>query len=193
MGWFKKITKGISKAVKDVGNFADDALGFDPNGGGFTDVYNIAGMATVGVPVGSIGSAGVNLSRGDVKGALQQGLNGGMAYGAGQLGGGSGQFGDILGGLGGSGNSMGMLSNILGGGMLGGGGGATNMNGLSGILSGGMGGQSPNVNINQSSPISKMPILNNQSPLTSRPRKELTEMLLSNLISKQGGVNGFNV
>jgi hypothetical protein len=179
MGWFKKITKGISKAVKSVGNFADDALGFDPNGGGFTDVYNIAGMATVGAPVGSIGSAGVNLSRGDVKGALQQGLNGGMAYGAGQLGG----------MLGGSGNSMGMLSNILGGGS----GGATNMNGLSGILSGGMGGQSPNVNINQSSPISKMPILNNQSPLTSRPRKELTEMLLSNLISKQGGVNGFNV
>lgn len=184
MGWFKKITKSISKAVKDVGNFADDALGFDPNGGGFVDYYNAAGMAAGGIPVGSIGSASVNLTQGDVKGALKQGLNGGMVYGAGQLGGMGGSSGGLGGMLGGSGGGLGGL---LGGG---GTGGLTNMNGLSGILSGGMGGQSPSVSINQQSPIKSMAVLNNQSPLTSKPRKDLTQMLLNNLMSKHGGMNG---
>ena len=104
--------------------------------------------------------------------------------GAGQLGGMGGSSGGLGGMLGGSGGGLGGL---LGGG---GTGGLTNMNGLSGILSGGMGGQSPSVSINQQSPIKSMAVLNNQSPLTSKPRKDLTQMLLNNLMSKHGGMNG---
>jgi hypothetical protein len=163
MGWFKKVTKGISKV-------ADDALGFDPNGGGFVPYYNIAGMATVGAPVGSIGSASVNVLNGDMDKALKQGLNGVMAYGAGSLGGMGGSSGG-LGGLGGM------------GGILGGGGQQTQ----GGTV---IAPQSPNVNIIQDTPIQKMALLNNQSPLTSKPRKELTDMLLNNLKAKHGGVNG---
>jgi hypothetical protein len=177
MGWFKKIASVVApitspktyvKAYKDITNATmDDALGFDPNGGGFVDVYNVAGMATTGLPLGSMGSAGVNLSNGNVNGALKQGLNGAMAYGAGQL-------GNVLGG-GQSGN--GILNNILGSGQQAQGG---------TIISP----QSPSVNIMQDTPIQKMALLNNQSPLTSRPRKELTDMLLNNLKAKHGGMNG---
>lgn len=165
MGWFKKITKGISKAVSNVGNFADDALGFDPNGGGFTDIYNVAGMATTGLPIGSMGSAGVNLSQGDVKGALKQGLNGAMVYGAGSLGG-------MLGGSGGG------LGNILGGGQQG------QMDGN--VIAP----QQARIDNGEDSPIKAMAVLNNQSPLTSKPRKDLTKMLLNNLMVKHGGMNG---
>jgi hypothetical protein len=164
MGWFKKVTKGVTKAVNAT---MDDALGFDPNGGGFVPYYNIAGMATVGAPVGSMGSASVNVLNGDMDKALKQGLNGAMAYGAGSLGG-------ILGGGGGIG---GMLGGILGGGQQAQGGTV-------------IAPQSPSVNIMQDTPIQKMALLNNQSPLTSRPRKELTDMLLNNLKAKHGGMNG---
>lgn len=169
MGWFSKITKGITKAVKNVGNFADDALGFDPNGGGFTDIYNAAGMAIGGIPVGSIGSAGVNLSQGNLQGALSQGLNGVMTYGAGSLGGMLGGSGGGLGGLLGGSGQQGLLGQI----------------GNSVVAP-----QPSTLSINQQSPIKSMAVLNNQSPLTSKPRKDLTQMLLNNLMSKHGGING---
>lgn len=69
---------GIGGFFKKIGDFADDALGFDPNGGGMTGIYDAVGMATVGAPVGSIGSAGVNISRGDIGGALNAGMRGAM-------------------------------------------------------------------------------------------------------------------
>ncbi len=178
MGWFKKIASVVApitspktyvKAYKDITNATmDDALGFDPNGGGLVDVYNVAGMATTGLPLGSMGSAGVNLTNGNVNGALKQGLNGAMAYGAGNI-------GSMFGGGQGSG---GILGNILGGG-------GQQAQGGTVIAP-----QSPNVNIMQDTPIQKMALLNNQSPLTSKPRKELTDMLLNNLKAKHGGMNG---
>ena len=125
-------------------------------------------MATIGAPVGSMGSASVNVLNGDMDKALKQGLNGAMAYGAGSLG-----------GMGGSGGGLGgMLGGILGGG-------GQQAQGGTVIAP-----QSPNVNIMQDTPIQKMALLNNQSPLTSKPRKELTDMLLQNLMTKHGGMNG---
>lgn len=48
---------GIGKAIS---GFADDALGFDPNGGGFVPIYDMAGTALGVGPVGTMGATGVN-------------------------------------------------------------------------------------------------------------------------------------
>jgi hypothetical protein len=124
------IGKSLGKVYQKVTKATmDDALGFDPNGGGFTGVYDTVGMATTGLPLGSMGGAGVNIANGEYNKALKQGINGAMSYagvnllgggGGGGGGGGSGGFnlGDLLGGgQGGSGGGIGnILSSVLGGG-----------------------------------------------------------------------------
>ena len=76
---------GIGKAIS---NFADDALGFDPNGGGFVPYYDLAGTALGVGPVGTIGATGVNAinqitGQGGQQGALGQ-ILGAVGAGVGQ-------------------------------------------------------------------------------------------------------------
>jgi hypothetical protein len=76
---------GIGKAIS---NFADDALGFDPNGGGFVPYYDLAGTALGYGPVGTMGATGVNAinqitGQGGQQGALGQ-ILGGVGAGVGQ-------------------------------------------------------------------------------------------------------------
>lgn len=46
--------------ISGVGEIMDDQLGFDPNGGGLVPYFDAAGMATLGIPVGSIGAQSAN-------------------------------------------------------------------------------------------------------------------------------------
>jgi hypothetical protein len=176
----------FKKAVKGVTDFADDALGFDPNGGGMVGLYDAAGTAAFGVPVGSIGSAGVNLGNGDVNGALNAGLNGAMNYAGGQLGG----------ALSGTGGGLNGIMGALGGGQQG---------GILGMLGGGMqGGQSMqgspmSINVQQPSQstnlglgnLARVGVIQNKNPLTNsfsgNKSSQLTDILLEKIISKQGG------
>jgi len=73
---------GIGKAIS---SFADDALGFDPNGGGMVGLYDLAGTAFGVGPVGTMGATGVN--------AINQISGQGGQQGQGAL-------GQILGGVG---------------------------------------------------------------------------------------------
>ena len=45
---------------KSIAKFADNALGFDPNGGGMVGLYDLAGTALGVGPVGTMGATGVN-------------------------------------------------------------------------------------------------------------------------------------
>lgn len=73
---------------KSIAKFADNALGFDPNGGGLAPLYNIAGTALGAGPVGTMGATGVNAFN-QVAGINQP--QGGLGGGA---------FGQLLGGVG---------------------------------------------------------------------------------------------
>ena len=65
--------------AKSIGKFADKALGFDPNGGGFVPFYDLAGTAFGVGPVGTMGAIGVNAIN-QISGATgQQGGQGGGA------------------------------------------------------------------------------------------------------------------
>ena len=78
---------------KSIAKFADNALGFDPNGGGFVPLYDLAGTAMGVGPVGTMGATGVNAIN-QISGATgQQGGQGGGALGSilGAVGAGVGQ------------------------------------------------------------------------------------------------------